>query len=317
NDVYCTRSIPHVTSREPLWDQPGLAEDVEAGRHYLPNAPTGRRETIVTTAIEAKPDYILRMPGPGWAHFFAAVFTAGFFLLLTVKLVVLASISGILAVVSCLVWAWELDPEPSDPVDIGGGIMLPTYRSGPSSHAWWAVIVLMVVAGSLYLAFVFSYLYVWTVSPSVWGGTGSPAPPPVAWPIVSGSLYLASAAAFLLADRFLPERHRSGLATAFLLVAAALLAIAAVGVDILGHWQTGLRPSSSSYGALVYLGIFLSAQIIAAVAVMALFTAARQLAGRLDRVRRVTFDSTALLAYYACAQAIVGLVLVNGFPRLL
>jgi cytochrome c oxidase subunit I+III len=47
-DVYSTRSIPHVTSREPLWDQPNLAADVEAGRYYLPNAPTGGRETIVT-----------------------------------------------------------------------------------------------------------------------------------------------------------------------------------------------------------------------------------------------------------------------------
>ena len=36
NHVYGPRSIPLVTSREPLWDQPGLAEDVEAGRYYLP-----------------------------------------------------------------------------------------------------------------------------------------------------------------------------------------------------------------------------------------------------------------------------------------
>jgi cytochrome c oxidase subunit I+III len=42
-DVYSTRSIPHVTSREPLWDRPTLAEEVERGHHYLPNAPTGRR----------------------------------------------------------------------------------------------------------------------------------------------------------------------------------------------------------------------------------------------------------------------------------
>ena len=40
-DVYSTRSIPHVASREPLWDQPNLAAEVEAGAHYLPNAPTG------------------------------------------------------------------------------------------------------------------------------------------------------------------------------------------------------------------------------------------------------------------------------------
>ncbi|MEZ5816618.1 MAG: cytochrome c oxidase subunit I [Hyphomicrobiaceae bacterium] len=317
NDVYCTRSIPLVTSREPLWDQPRLAEDVEAGRHFLPNAPTGRRETVVTTAVEASPDYVMRMPGPGWAHFFAAVFTAGFFLLLTVKLVVLATISGVLAVVSCLVWVWELDPEPGDPVDIGGGITLPIYRSGLTSHAWWAVLVLMVVAGSLYLAYVFSYLYAWTVSPSVWGGSGSPAPPAIVWPVASGLLYLAAATAFWAAGHCLPERHRRGILTTILLFAGAVLIVVAVSVDVMGHWQTGLRPSSSSYGALVYLGIFLTAQLAAAIVVMAMFTVVRQLTGRLDRVRRVSFETTALLAYYACAQAILGLVLVNGFPRMI
>ena len=33
---YSSRSIPIVTSRDPLWDQPNLADDVEAGRYYLP-----------------------------------------------------------------------------------------------------------------------------------------------------------------------------------------------------------------------------------------------------------------------------------------
>ena len=91
NDAYASRSIPHVLSREPLWDQPGLREDVEAGRYYLPGAPTGRRETIVTSPIEAEPQYLARLPGPGWTPVLAAVFTAAFFLLLTVKLVTLGA----------------------------------------------------------------------------------------------------------------------------------------------------------------------------------------------------------------------------------
>ena len=53
NGNYSNRSVPIVTSREPLWDQPGLAENVDAGRYYLPNAPTGGRETIVTSPVTA------------------------------------------------------------------------------------------------------------------------------------------------------------------------------------------------------------------------------------------------------------------------
>ena len=89
-------------------------------------------------------------------------------MLLTVKLVTLAIICGVLAVAMILVWMWSSDPEPLRRVEIGHGIKLPTYVSGPLSHSWWAMVVLLLVAGSLYLAYVFSYLYLWTVSPQVW-----------------------------------------------------------------------------------------------------------------------------------------------------
>ena len=141
NGNYSNRSIPIVTSREPLWDQPNLARDVEQGRYYLPNAPTGERETIVTSPIDATPQWLLRMPMPGWAPFLAAWFTAAFFLLLTVKLVVPALVCGAAALAALLHWAWHLDPPPlARPVDIGGGITLPTYMSGPHRSRggrWW------------------------------------------------------------------------------------------------------------------------------------------------------------------------------------
>src|SRR5690606_6678610 len=158
NDVYSTRSIPHITSLEPLWDQPNLAEQVDAGQHYLPNAPTGGREALVTWPLDAKPQSVIRMPGPGWAHVSAAFFTAAFFLLLTVKIVIPAVICGVIAIVSCLVWVWELDKGPGEPVDVGGGYKLPVYVTGPMGHGWWAMVILMLVAGSLFLAYLFSYL---------------------------------------------------------------------------------------------------------------------------------------------------------------
>ena len=50
-DVYSTRSIPHIKSRYPLWDDPDLPRAVAAGEHYLPDAPTGGRETIITVTF--------------------------------------------------------------------------------------------------------------------------------------------------------------------------------------------------------------------------------------------------------------------------
>lgn len=99
-----------------------------------------------------------------------------------------------------------------------------------------------------------------------------------------------------------------------LFVGAAAFA-AAVAMETLGHWQTGLRPQDSSYAAMVYTSSALTGQIAAAVAIMALFAIARHLVGRLDAVRRGTFETTALLAHYGAAQGLAGLVLIHGFPR--
>jgi cytochrome c oxidase subunit I+III len=318
NGTYSTRSIPLVTSREPLWDQPNLAEDVEAGRYYLPGAPTGGRETLVTSPIHARPQYVIQMPGAGWPPFLAAVFTAAFFLLLTVKLVTPALVCGVLAIAFCLIWAWNLDPGPAKgDVDIGGGIRLPTYMAGPRSHSWWAVVVLMCVAGSLYLSFVFSYLFLWTVSPDVWPSAGgAPGLPPLGWPAASTLLLIVGAASVAGAQRLLPPPgRRPAVVPALIAVGLACLA-AALAIELAAHWRTGLTPSASAYGAMVYMGVVLFGQLAFAVVIMGGFVVARHFASRLDRERRVSFENMALLYYYTVAQSLLGLALVHGFPRL-
>jgi cytochrome c oxidase subunit I+III len=317
NDVYSTRSIPLVTSREPIWDQPNLAEDVAAGAYYLPGAPTGGRETLVTSPVEALPQYVIRMPGAGWPPFLAAFFTAACFLILTVKIVIPAIACGVLAIVFCLVWTWSLDPGPGKgEVDVGGGIRLPTYMTGSRSHSWWAVVVLIFVAASLYLAYVFSYLFLWTVSPEVWAPAGSPALPGIGSPVASAALLLAGSGLLYAARRALPPAGRLRIVVPVLVVLALACLVAALGIEIAGHWQTGLRPAQNAYGASVYLGIVLFGQLAFADVILGGFVAARHIAGRLDRERRVTFDNLALLFHYTVAQSLVGLALLHGFPRL-
>ena len=311
SDLYGPRSIPHVESRYPLWQQPDLEREVEAARHYLPNAPTGVRETIITSPIEAAPQYLQRLPGPGWSPFLAAIFTAAFFMLLTVKWVAVAVVCGVLAVAFILVWTWGSDPEPLGDVDIGGGTVVPAYMTGPVSHAWWAVVILMLVAGSLYLAFVFSYLYIWTVAPQFWPPAGSSFAPAMN---VGGSalLFLFAAGAMSAAAKLLANT-RAGFAV---LVSGSVAALAAaLWLELSGHWAVGLRPDASGYAALVYLASGLQFQIVAAVAAVACVVLARLAFGRLNSTRRVTFEALALLTYYATGQGLLGLLVVHGFPR--
>ena len=313
-DVYGVRSIPIISSRDPLWDQPRLRDDVRDGRYYLPNAPTGGRETIVTSAIEATPQYVLRLPGPGWTPFLAAVLTAAFFMLLTVKLIMLAAVCGALAIAMILAWMWRRDPEPMGTVDIGGGIKLPTYVSGPLSHSWLAMVVLLLVAGSLYLAFVFSYLYLWTVAPQYWPQTDGRLLSPLVF--ASGALLVVSSIAMMGASYALsmPVLRRFRVA-ALLLITVTTIA-ASLAIEIVGHWQSGLRPAASGYAAMVYLAAFLQAELVVALLVMTLFVTVRVLTNRVDAVRRVTVDNTAILLHYTVAQGLVGLALVHAFPRL-
>ena len=313
NGLFGIRSIPRVTSREPLWDQPHLPESVKAGRHYLAQVPTGRRETIVTSPIEGEPQYILRLPGPGWTPLFAAVFTAAFFLLLTVKFVIVAFACGVGAIVMIMIWMWGSDPKPLPAVNIGGGLRLPTYVSGPGSHSWWAMVVLLLVAGSLFLAYVFSYLYLWTVSPQIW-----PKPeqvPAIVWPLLSGALLLAVSAATIGADRALSR----GISSVFyVLVAGATAAlIGAAAIEIACHYRAGVRPDQNAYAAMVYMASLLQVQMVLVTVFMAGFALARRFANRLDRTRRNSFDNLALMTHYTAAQGLFGLVLLHGFPRVL
>jgi heme/copper-type cytochrome/quinol oxidase subunit 3 len=209
---------------------------------------------------------------------------------------------GAIAIAAMLRWAWELDPGPSQaPVDIGGGIRVPVYASGPFSHSWWAMVVLMLVAGSIFASLLFSYLYLWTVSPQVWPQTD--ALPGPGYPLAAAVLLALSSAAVIYANK----RIYPGL------IAAMLLLGAAFAVDWYAHRH--LAPTGSSYGALVYGFLALQGFYVAAVATMALYTLARRAAGLLDGERRATFDNTMLLWHYTVAQSLGGLLIVHGFPR--
>ena len=90
--------------------------------------------------------------------------------------------------------------------------------------------------------------------------------------------------------------------------------LAALGLDVWGHWRTGLRPDAHSYGAVDYAIVGLQGVYAATLVAMALFTLAKSLVGRLDGVRRVTFDNTMLFWHYSTAQALLGLALDQFFP---
>jgi cytochrome c oxidase subunit I+III len=309
---YGSRSIPHITDRDPLWKNPGLAKEVDRGQHYLPGTATGLRETIVTSAVDARPQYLLIVPGSSWLPFLAGAGTAAFFLLLTVKMVLPAIVGGIVGLAAMLKWLWETDKGVSHaPVDIGGGITLPVYVSGPQSHSWWAMIVLIVVDATVFASLVFSCFYLRNTAAGAWPPAGT-ALPALAWPIAAALAWAASSALFGFARRRLDSPGAFRLA----LTAALVLMLAAFGADLWPQWEAGVRPDRHAYDAIVFAVLAWQGFHVSVLLVMGLYTLARSWCGMVDSTRRNTFDNTRLFWHYMVAQGIAGLALVHLLPRL-
>ena len=97
---------------------------------------------------------------------------------------------------------------------------------------------------------------------------------------------------------------------------ALVLVSAASAADLAAQWRAGLSPSAHAYGAAVYAIVSYQIFFVLTTLIMGLYTIARWLAGKLDSVRRTTFDNTMLFWYYTLGQGLVGIVVVHGFPRL-
>jgi cytochrome c oxidase subunit I+III len=316
--AYGARSLPHVTSRDPLWARPQLAQESEAGRWYLPGTVTGRRETVMTSPVDAHPEYIGQLPSPSFMPLLAAAFTTGFFVLLVFKLVTPALVCGVLAIAAILRWVWDTDPGPTHPpADIGGGIRLPVYAQGTLSHSWWAVVTLMLVSASVFFALVASYYYLWMVSPHAWPQQTGQGIPGIGSGLTSLVLVALGALAFTIASRAL-HRADSALGAFRLALLAGLIALGGwVGNEVHALWQSGMRPKETSYAAVVYMLTALQCFFVVTVTIMGLYTLARSLAGKIGERRRVTFDNTRLLAYYTAVQGVAALLVVHLSPRLL
>ena len=167
-------------------------------------------------------------------------------------------------------------------------------------------IQVLMVAASLFFSLAFSYLYIWTVAPQVWPSVL----PELKWPLASAALLLASSGLIHAVGRLLNTRW------SIAVIALACLALAAgLYCEYQGQWLTGLRPSASSYGALVYTFIALQSQLAASALIMGLYIMARHLIGKLNSERRATYDNTMLFWHYTVGQGLLSLLIVHGFPR--
>ncbi len=306
------RSIPEIDSRYPLWDQENLMRDVDQGRFYLPDAEEEKRETLITTSIDAQPIQCLRVPGPTWLAFFAAIFTGGVFIFATYHWWYLTAASGVAALGFILIWLWTgtaIVPEKHEK-DVGLGLTLPLYASGPSSVGWWAMLITMLGDMTAFISIVFGYFFYWTIHENF---PPDPSPGPgVFWPCVAAGL-LVGAWALTMASKFLNRRdHR--VAFYILLLLASVLALIGTAALLAGPWLTGLDPTSHVYPAIVWLLVGWTALHVIAGLCMQLYCIARRIAGRMTAQHDIDITNVTLYWHFTVITTVITVGVIAGFP---
>ena len=306
------RSIPEIDSRYPLWDQPNFMRDVDQGRFYLPDAEEGLRETLVTSPIDARPVQCLRVPGPTFLTLAAAAFTGGVFIFLTFHWWWSALVSGVFAFAAIVAWLWTgtaiIPEKPAK--DVGLGLTLPLYASGPVSVGWWAMLITMLGDITAFVSLVFGYFFYWTIHES-FPRSGVAVPGPL-WAGASAALLLAAWGATQLAKRA-NRAGRTGVRTLALWGGGAL-AVAGGLVLIAGPWAAGCDPTSDVYPATVWVLVLWTAAHVALGLVMQLYCVARAAAGRLTPEHDIDLVNVGLYWHFLALTVLVTVGVIALFP---
>jgi cytochrome c oxidase subunit I+III len=307
------RSVPIIRSRYPLWDQPNLLREIDEGRYYLPDAEEGKRETLVTSIIDAEPAQCLRVPGPTFKTMWAAIFTGGVFIFSTYHWWTAALVSALCALASILIWLWTgtaVIPEKPKK-DVGLGLTLPLYASGPPSVGWWAMFITMIGDGTAYASLVFAYFYFWTIHPDF---PPEPTPGPgVLWPLLGLAALLVAWLLTVLARRW----NRLDRAGAFYgALAVAILCCVAGGAALLvGPYLSGLEPTRHVYPASVWILVGWIVAHAAVGLIMQLYCMTRRAARRMTAEHDIDIANVALYWHFLAIESAVTVAVIAGFPE--
>jgi cytochrome c oxidase subunit I+III len=319
NEEYGLRSIPEVESRDPLWTRRSLVNEIEAGQHWLPGTTSGRRETLMTSPRAARPMHLLILTGDSWWPIAAAAGTAGFFLLLTSKMILPAFGCGVLAIVAIVAWLWETDPKPRSATVNGADNRppLPVGAEGMRTHSWWAVVIFLIVDATICASFAFAHVHVSLMS-DVCPPAGARLPA-LRFDVTSVVAWLGSALLLEIVRRWNVSRDTTPAKIMFGIVVVLALTSAAFGfaANAWGHMDAALEPKANAWSATVMTLISYQGLHVVVIALMAAYLIARFASSRLRPNARATLDNTVLFWQYAAVQGAVTVVAIQALPRLI
>jgi cytochrome c oxidase subunit I+III len=314
--AYNFASVPSVDDAYPLWRDSGLPERVNRTDGLLGDPARGRRELLGTGIVSARPEQVVFLSGASWLPLacagvitvLLACFIAGWYLAAAVCLLpLLALFCG---------WAWTTGWRggPAS-VDAGNGLVLPSQYACRNAPGWWAIVVTMLIVGSLFASLVFAYFYLWLGS-DAWppAGMGDAAPGAMHYAALAllAIAWVAGAAASAALRAGLRRRRRA--AVPAIVAAVAVVAFSAIHLGLLSGSPGA--PQAHAYASVVWtLAGFCALHLVVA-AVLCLHVAARLGQRLVDATRPLEWRVAHAFLRYAIVQAAIGWAVVHLFPVL-
>ncbi|MEX0653694.1 MAG: cytochrome c oxidase subunit I [Phycisphaeraceae bacterium] len=319
--VYTFAAPPVVRGRHPMW-APAPTDDAEtnAPARRITQAMHGRpvtwRATLVTDALHATPQAIQWLPGPTYTPLLAALglLVAMVATLQQYYLVLPLGLAFSLVAVGSWVWPgeWRLARMRDD--DVADAAGLPVFPSGSASTAWWGMVCLLAVLGTVFAVLVYSYYYLWLFSEQ-WPQERLPRPG-LLWPAAALAVLAVGSGAIGWAERQF-NRHQLHLTRAGLIAAtvAVVLFLAWQGWEL---YSVPFLPQTNAYGSIYFiahaaLAITLVAAGVLNVAMLVRLHHDPQHHGH----TLMQMQLTAMFWHFAVVAAVVTLLVVHASPWVL
>lgn len=207
---YNFASLPTVTGRAPLREQPDLAVRLARGEGLLAEPRNGRRETLAVDIASGRPHFVAVLPANSMTPLLTALTLGGFFLAMLGGLYAVAPL--FLAGTAACCWRWAAEGRAAGPEgrrDIGDGRLLPDSFAIPDALGHWGSLLALAGSGTLFASLLFGFAFLAVTAPG-WPAASAAGIGPEALAIFAGAALTA-----------LPVRRRPWAQVAGVLLAAA------------------------------------------------------------------------------------------------
>jgi cytochrome c oxidase subunit I+III len=222
-------------------------------------------------------------------------------------------ICAVITFIAIMYWLWTGTAQipKAKEADVGLGLKLPIYVSGPASVGWWAMFITMVGDGTAFASLIFGYFFYWTIHDDYTAGAVGPG---AFWPMVAMVLFLLGWALTLLARQW-NEKGPTGCRAA--LVAAMVVTLAACAAGLAGPYVHGMDPTSNVYPATVWIVAIWTVTHGVVGFVMQAYCLARSLAGRMTGEYDQDIRNVALYWHFMAFTAVVTFSVLGLFPSVI